>query len=95
MDNLLTDMGPAIVAILACGWWWFLAKEAASRKYIILMGICWLVCGIGYTIGRSFDISELGGALGGLIVLASIGSVYFFIKAIRSERKARNKPPDD
>ncbi|MGD9394770.1 MAG: hypothetical protein PVJ81_07465 [Dehalococcoidia bacterium] len=95
MYNPSFDIGFTIFSVLFCVWWWFVAKEKASRKYIIFLGICWLVAGISHIIGKPFDIPALRGALGGGIVLALLGSIYFFIKAALSERKAKKKSPDN
>jgi hypothetical protein len=90
----LHDIVFAIVAVAFCAWWWFIAKNTASRKYIILLGICWLVASIDHIIGKSFDIPTLRGVLGGVGVLALLGSICFLIKAILLERKAKKKSPD-
>jgi lipopolysaccharide export LptBFGC system permease protein LptF len=95
MDDLFRDIGPVLFGVLACTWAWFVVKSASSRKYVILLGICWLVAGIAYNIGKFFDATTLRGALGGIIVLALLSSLYFLIKFILSERKAKKKPPDD
>ena len=90
MDNPVRDIGIIVVALLVCAWWWFIAKEAASRKYIVLLGVCWLVAGITYNIGKWFDIPVMG-----FIVLpALVGSFYFFIRAALSERKFKKSLKD-
>jgi hypothetical protein len=91
MNDLFKDILPALIGVVFCAWWWFIAKEATSRKYILLLGICWLVLGIAYNIGKSFDISALM-VMCGFIFL---GVIYFFIRAALSEHKARKKSPDD
>jgi hypothetical protein len=91
MDITFNDIFPAVLAVLFCAWWWFIAKEAASRKYIILLGICWLLTGTAYIIAKSFDIPGLMV----IVLLAFPGSIYFLIKAALSERKAKKKSSDD
>jgi hypothetical protein len=95
MGDLFKDIFPALLGVVFCAWWWFIAKEAATRKYILALGICWLVMGISYSIAKSVDILALRGALGMIGVFVFLGSIYFLIKAALSERKAKKKPPDD
>jgi len=96
MYNPSGDIVFIIVAVLFCAWWWFIAKGATSRKYILLLGICWLVAGITYIIGNSFDMPTSAlGVLGLVGIFAFIGSIYFLIKAIISERKAKKKSLHD
>ena len=91
MDDLFKDIFPALLGVVFCAWWWFTAKEADTKKYILLLGICWLVVGITYNIGKLFDISALIAACG----FVFLGSIYFFIKAALSERKAKKKSSHD
>ena len=89
------DIGFIIFSVVLCVWWWFNAKEATSKKYILLLGICWFVAGTDHIIGKSFDIPALRGALAFIGLCALIGGIYFFIKVIISERKAKKKSQDD
>jgi len=91
MDDLFKYIFPALLGVVFCAWWWFIAKEAKSRKYIISLGICWLVVGITYNIGKSFNIDPLMLVSG----LAFLVAIYFFIKAALSERKAKKKSSHD
>jgi hypothetical protein len=94
--NPLRDIGITIFAVLFCAWWWFVAKEATSKKYIILLGICWLTTGIAYIINKSFDMPTASSlVLDVLGISAIIGIVYFYIRALLSERKAKKKSADD
>jgi hypothetical protein len=95
MDDLFKVFFPALLGVAFCAWWWFIAKEAKSRKYIISLGMCLLIFGIAYIIGKSFDIPALRGALAFIGLCALIGSIYFFIKAALSERKAKKKSSHD
>jgi hypothetical protein len=87
MDGLFKDIFPALFCVVACAWWWLITKDAATRKYILSLGICWLVAGTSYTIAKSFDI--LG--LMVIVLLAFLFAIYFLIKAALSERKAKKK----
>jgi len=91
MADLFNNIFPALLGVVFCAWWWFIAKEAKSRKYIISLGICWLVAGIAYIIAKSFDIPGLMV----IVLLAFLVAIYFLIKAALSERKAKKKSPDD
>ena len=85
MENLVRDIGITIAAVLICARWWYIAKEAASRKYILLFGVFFFITGVAYIIGKSFDIP-------GLMIIGFftfIGAIYSGIKAIRSERRAK------
>jgi membrane protein CcdC involved in cytochrome C biogenesis len=91
MGNPVFDLIIAILVLVACVWWWFKAKEATTKKYVLLLGICWAVTVISYIIGDSFDIAPLMG----VCILAFICVIYFYIKAILSQRKAKKKSADD
>jgi len=87
MDRSLFNVGVIILIIASFIWWWFTAKNAVSKKYILSSCICWSITVIAYIIGNSFDIPvvEL------IACFACLGFVYFYIKAILSERKAKKK----
>ena len=87
MDTLVRDIGITVFAILACARWWHIAKDVASRKYILLCGLCFLVTGISYITGESLDISSLMLVSG----IAFLGFIYYLVKAIRSEGRAKKK----
>ena len=91
MDITFNDIFPAILAVVFCAWWWFITKDTATRKYILLCGVCLLVTGIAYIIAESFDIPPLMLTS----VLAFLGFVYFLIRATLSERKAKKKSSDE
>jgi uncharacterized membrane-anchored protein len=91
MYDPLYDIGFTIFAVVFCAWWWFIAKDATTRKYIIFLGICWLLTGMAYIIAKSFDIPGLMV----IVLLALLGSIYFLIKAALSAHKAKKKSPDD
>ena len=85
------NMLPALLGVVFCVWWWFITKEATTRKYVLLWCVCVLVTGIAYIIAKSFDIP-------GLMMIAGLpllGSFYFLIRAILSERKAKKKSSDE
>ena len=91
MDGLFKDIFPALLCVVACAWWWLITKDATTRKYILSLGICWLVVGITYNIGKSFNIAPLMLVSG----LAFLSAIYFIIKAALSERKAKKKSSHD
>ena len=96
MDNYqISGLVVNIFMIFLSVRWWFTAKEAASKKYILALGICLLVMGISYIIATSFDITALRGALGLTGISAFLAFFYFLIKATLSERKAKKKSSDD
>lgn len=95
MDGLFKDIFPALLCVVACAWWWLITKDAATRKYIILLGICWVVAGTSHMVVKSFDIPSLTGLLSLIGLLALCGSIYFLIKAALSERKAKKKSSRD
>jgi hypothetical protein len=95
MYDPLYDVGFTIFAVVFCAWWWFIAKDSATRKYIISLGICWVVAGTSHMVIKSFDIPSLTGLLSLIGLLALCGSIYFLIKAALSERKAKKKSPHD
>jgi apolipoprotein N-acyltransferase len=94
-SSQITGIVVCIFMVLLSVRWWFTAKEAVSKKYILALGICWLVMGISYSIGKLFDITALRGVMGLTGILAFLGMIYFLIRAILSERKAKKEQPDD
>ena len=91
MDITFNDIFPAILAVVFCAWWWFITKETATRKYVLLWGVCFVSSCIANIIGDSFNIDPLIA----VAILAFIGSIYFLIKAALSERKAKKKSSDE
>jgi hypothetical protein len=91
MGDLFKDIFPALLGVVFCAWWWFIAKEAASKKYIILWGVCFVISCIANIIAGSFNID----ALIGVAILTFLGSIYFLIKAALSEHKAKKKSSHD
>ena len=84
MEDLVRDISITVLAIILCARWYFIAKNPASRKYILLIGVCFVITGVAYINAKAFDI----GPLMGISILAFLGMFYFLIKAIRSEHKA-------
>lgn len=87
MDNLVRDIVIITIAISACVRWWFIAKEATSRRYILLLGVCVIISVISHIIRDLFNVDPLMA----VSILAFLGFIYFFIKALLSERRAKKK----
>jgi predicted transporter len=89
MGTLIGDIVVSVIVIVACVRWWFTAIKYTYKKYIIFLGICFFVSVAAYNIGKSLNISSL------MVVSAAafLGYVYFLIKALLAQRRARNKQP--
>ena len=87
MDYWIRDILILLVIAVASIKWWFTATDIQCKKYIIYLGIFFLISFISDTIGNIFDISFLLAFAG----VAALGFVYFLIKAILAERKAKKK----
>ena len=69
--------------------WWNKAIDSATRRYILRLGVSVLVGGISYAIVLSYDILIIG-----LIALVAYPIfVYFLIRAILADRKAKQNLP--
>jgi hypothetical protein len=91
MENLVRDIGITIAAVLICIYWWYVAKDPASRKYIFLWGTCFLLAGVAYIMRKIFDMP----ALSILAFFALISAIIFFIKVALLEHRAKKKVTDD
>jgi hypothetical protein len=85
MEKQVTSIIVIIVMLLACIRWWYIVKNAKVRKYITLIGTCIIITVVFYIIGVSFDIIALR-IIAGFIFL---GGIYFLIKAMLEERRAK------
>lgn len=91
MINLAQGVIVTILAVLYCAWWWYIAKGAPYRIYILLLGLCFLVIGASVLIGESLNLPFLG-------LVAVIGFVlaaYFYIRAALSAHRAKKKISDE
>ena len=91
MDKYTIGIIAAIGMLIYLIRWWFIAKEATYRKYILLANVFFIISFITYPIGRYFDIFPLG--LTG--IFAFIISLYYGIKATILEHKAKKESSDD
>ena len=91
MDKYTIGIIAAILILIIDIRWWFVAKEATYRKYILLANVFFIVCIITYPIGRYFDIIPLG-LIG---IIAFIIFLYYVIKARILEHKAKRESSDD
>ena len=91
MNHIIEAIAITTVTALLLIRWWYVAKEAKSRKYIFLLGICVLTGGMSYIIATSYDILFLG-----LIALVAYPTgIYLFIRAALSEHRTKNKISDE
>lgn len=82
----------AIVSVCFFIWWWFSAKAAPYRKYILFAGISWLITVIAYVLGVVlFQIGPL--ALVGIV--AFLAFFCFGIKAGIEEYRSKKKSSHD
>ena len=91
MDKYTIGIIAAILMLIIDIRWWFIAKEATYRKYILLANVFFIVCIITFTIGRLFDIPLL-------VVIGSFAfiiTVYYVIKARILEHIAKKESSDD
>lgn len=61
--------------------------KTVYRRYILLWGLCFITAGVFYILAKSFDISAFGIISG----FALFGVIYFLIRILISERKAKKK----
>jgi hypothetical protein len=91
MDKYTIVIIAAILMLIYSIRWWFVAKEATYRKYI-LRAIGFLIISIIiYPIGKYFDIIPL--ELTGIITF--IITSYYGIKATILEHRAKKESLDD
>jgi hypothetical protein len=71
--------------------WWNKAIDNRTRRYILRHGVSALIGGISYAIALSYDILIIG-----LIALTAYPVfIYFLIRAILADRKAKQNLPHE
>lgn len=80
-----------ILGVVYAIWWWFVAKGAPHRRYILFTGMCWLITFVSWFGGRSLH----NGPLALIALVAFLGFWFFLIKTIIVERKFKKQSPHD
>lgn len=87
MDYWIRDILILLVISVASINWWFTATDIQCKKYIIYLGIFFLISFIFDTIGNIFNISFLLAFAG----VAALGFVYFLIQALRAQHRSKKR----